>query len=123
LPDILNRMVELNSQKLDAVFTALGDVTRRKMLRLLADGERTISELAKPFDMSLAGASKHVKALENAGLILRTVQGRTHTCSLQAAPLAAAEDWLRFYEIFWSDRLDALERELQKSTKAKRRKT
>ncbi len=116
-------MVELNSQKLDAVFTALGDVTRREMLRLLADGERTISELAAPFDMSLAGASKHVKALENAGLILRTVQGRTHTCSLQAAPLAVAEDWLRFYENFWADRLDVLERELQKSTKVKRRKS
>jgi len=116
-------MVELNSEKLDAVFAALGDVTRRKMLRLLAVGERTISELAAPFDMSLAGASKHVKALENAGLIQRTVQGRTHTCSLHAAPLAAAEDWLRFYENFWSDRLDVLQRELQKSTKVNRRKT
>lgn len=116
-------MVELNSEKLDAVFTALSDVTRRKMLRLLADGERTISELAAPFDMSLAGASKHVKALENAGLILRTVHGRTHTCSLHATPLAAAEEWLRFYENFWADKLDVLERELQKSTKVKRRKT
>jgi DNA-binding transcriptional ArsR family regulator len=115
-------MVELNSKNLDAVFTALGDTTRRQMLRLLADGERTIGELAAPFDMSFAGASKHVKALEKAGLILRTVQGRTHTCSLQAAPLAVAEDWLRFYENFWSDRLDALERELQQSAKSNRRK-
>ncbi|MFC7287256.1 ArsR/SmtB family transcription factor [Herminiimonas glaciei] len=105
-------MVELNSEKLDAVFNALSDPTRRRMLRLLADGERTIGELAAPFDMSFAGASKHVKALEHAGLISRSVQGRTHLCSLEAAPLAAAEDWLRFYQGFWSERLDALEREL-----------
>lgn len=105
-------MVELNSEKLDAVFNALSDPTRRQMLRLLADGERTIGELAAPFEMSFAGASKHVKALEQAGLLSRQVQGRTHLCSLEAAPLAAAEDWLLFYQGFWSSRLDALEREL-----------
>jgi DNA-binding transcriptional ArsR family regulator len=115
-------MVELNSEKLDAVFTALGDPTRRQMLRRLADGECTISELAEPFAMSFAGASKHVKMLENAGLLRRTVQGRSHVCSLQAAPLSAAEEWLRFYENFWTDRLDALARELEKSTTGKRRK-
>ncbi|HWU97544.1 MAG TPA: metalloregulator ArsR/SmtB family transcription factor [Oxalicibacterium sp.] len=115
-------MVELNSEKLDAVFTALGDPTRRQMLRRLADGECTISELAEPFAMSFAGASKHVKMLENAGLLRRTVQGRSHVCSLQAAPLSAAEEWLRFYENFWGGRLDALARELEKSTTGKRRK-
>lgn len=105
-------MVELNSEKLDAVFNALSDPTRRQMLRLLADGERTIGELAAPFEMSFAGASKHVKALEHAGLVNRSVQGRTHVCTLEAAPLAAAEDWLHFYQGFWTERLDALEREL-----------
>lgn len=114
-------MVELNTEKLDAVFNALGDPTRRQMLRLLADGERTIGELAAPFDMSFAGASKHVKALENAGLISRIVQGRTHLCTLEAAPLAAAEDWLRFYQSFWTDRLDALEHELESANKKRRK--
>lgn len=116
-------MVELNPAKLDAVFTALGDPTRRQMLRRLADGECTISELAAPFAMSFAGASKHVKMLENAGLISRSVQGRTHVCSLQAGPMAEAENWLRFYERFWSNRLDALECELQQAALNKRRKS
>lgn len=118
---IFNYMIESNTEKLDAVFNALGDPTRRQMLRLLADGERTIGELAAPFDMSFAGASKHVKALENAGLISRIVQGRTHLCTLEAAPLAAAEDWLRFYQSFWTDRLDALEHELESANKKRRK--
>jgi DNA-binding transcriptional ArsR family regulator len=79
------------------------------MLRTLAARERTISELAAPFDMSLAAASKHVKALERAGLVRRTVQGRTHYCRLDPKPLAGAAEWLRFYERFWTERLDALE--------------
>ena len=100
--------------RLDAVFHALADPTRRAMLRQLADGERNIGELAAPFRMSLAGASKHVRVLEGAGLVRRKVQGRTHICRIEAAPLAAADEWLRFYQQFWSARLDALERELRK---------
>jgi DNA-binding transcriptional ArsR family regulator len=103
-------MVELDSSRLDAVFHALGDATRRQMLRELAHGERTVGQLAEPFEMSLAAASKHIKALEGAGLIHRQVQGRTHFCRLDAAPLAGATDWLRFYERFWNTRLDELER-------------
>jgi len=106
-------MVEHNPAQLDAVFHALGDATRRRMLRELTHGERTVSELAKPFDMSLAAASKHIKALESAGLIDREIRGRTHVCRLAAAPLAGAHDWLSFYERFWTDRLDALERLLR----------
>jgi len=83
------------------------------MLRALAQGERTIGELASPFAMSLAAASKHVKALENAGLVRRTVQGRTHVCRLDAAPLAAAHGWLEHYHRFWDRRLDALEKALR----------
>lgn len=79
------------------------------MLRRLAEGERSIGELAEPFQMSFAGASKHVRALESAGLVRRTVRGRTHICRLDPAPLAAADEWLRFYERFWNERLDALE--------------
>ena len=74
-------MVELDEPRLDAVFHALGDRTRRVMLRELAGGERTVGQLAKPFEISLAAASKHIKALENAGLIRREVRGR-----LAAAP-------------------------------------
>jgi DNA-binding transcriptional ArsR family regulator len=106
-------MVELQSVRLDNVFHALGDATRRRMLRELSAGERTVGQLAEPFAMSLAAASKHIKALEHAGLIRREVRGRTHLCRLEPGPLAGAHEWLSFYEAFWSARLDALERLLR----------
>jgi DNA-binding transcriptional ArsR family regulator len=106
-------MVELQTPSLDAVFHALGDATRRQMLHKLAGGEHTVSELAQPFDMSLAAASKHIKALEHAGLLRREVRGRTHVCRLEPGPLASAQQWLRFYEQFWSGRLDALDQLLR----------
>lgn len=102
-------MVELHSSRLDAVFHALSDPTRRAMLRRLADGERTISDLAAPFDMSFAGASKHVKVLEGAGLVRRSIEGRTHRCRLEAARLKEAQEWFAYYEKFWTERLDILE--------------
>jgi DNA-binding transcriptional ArsR family regulator len=106
-------MVELSTPRLDAVFHALGDATRRRMLRDLARGERTVGELAEPFAMSLAAASKHIKALESAGLIHREVRGRTHFCRLAPGPLASAHEWLGFYERFWTERLDILDRLLR----------
>ena len=106
-------MVELDSPRLDSVFHALGDRTRRLMLRELAAGQRTVGQLAEPFAISLAAASKHIKALENAGLIRREVRGRTHVCRLHPGPLASAHQWLSFYERFWTDRLDILERLLR----------
>lgn len=102
-------MVEYQAAALDQVFHALGDATRRQMLRQLARGERTVGQLAEPFAMSLAAASKHVKALENAGLIRREVQGRTHVCHLDPGPLASAHEWLAHYERLWNQRLDVLE--------------
>ena len=102
-------MVEYKTSQLDTIFHALGDATRRGMLAQLASGARTVSQLAEPFDMSLAAASKHIKALEAAGLVKRDVQGRTHVCRLHAGPLAHAHQWLAYYEIFWTNRLDALE--------------
>lgn len=102
-------MVEYQESRLDAVFHALGDPTRRLMLRRLAQGEQTVGQLAEPFSMSLAAASKHIKALEGAGLIAREVQGRTHVCRLDAGPLREADEWLRYYEGFWTARLDRLE--------------
>jgi DNA-binding transcriptional ArsR family regulator len=106
-------MVELETPHLDSVFHALGDATRRRMLRELAGGTRTVGQLAKPFAISLAAASKHIKALENAGLIHREVRGRTHLCRLDPGPLASAHQWLNFYQRFWTDRLDVLERLLR----------
>lgn len=106
---MFNHMVELQAPQLDSVFHALGDATRRQMLRDLADGERTVGQLAQPFSISLAAASKHIKALENAGLIRREVRGRTHLCRLEPGPLASAHRWLNYYERYWSDRLDRLE--------------
>ena len=83
------------------------------MLLELAKGERTVSQLAEPFDISLAAASKHIKALEHAGLIRREVRWRTHLCRLDPGPLASAHQWLSFYERFWTDRLDVLEQLLR----------
>ena len=108
-------MVELEMPRLDTVFHALGDATRRRMLRELAQGERTVGQLAEPFAISLAAASKHIKTLENAGLIRREVRGRTHLCRLDPGPLASAHQWLTFYERFWTDRLDVLERLLREN--------
>jgi DNA-binding transcriptional ArsR family regulator len=106
-------MVESETPQLDSVFHALGDPTRRRMLRALAGGERTVSQLAEPFAMSLAAASKHIKALERAGLIRREVRGRTHLCRLEPGPLATAHEWLGFYERFWTAHIDVLERLLR----------
>ena len=106
-------MVELQTSQMNSIFHALGDGTRREMLRDLSRGERTVSELAKPFAMSLAAASKHIKVLEGAGLIRREVKGRTHVCRLEPGPLASAHEWLSFYERFWTSRLDVLDRLLR----------
>ena len=95
--------------RLDTTFHALADPTRRGMLASLALGEKSIGELAEPFAMSFAGASKHVRVLEDAGLLKRRKVGRTHLIQLEAGPLAEAEVWLKQWEKFWTARLDRLE--------------
>jgi DNA-binding transcriptional ArsR family regulator len=95
--------------QLDTTFHALADPTRRGMLASLALGDKSIGELGEPFAMSFAGASKHVKVLESAGLIERRKVGRRQICTLQAKPLEEAERWLRQWEQFWTVRLDRLE--------------
>ena len=95
--------------RLDIVFHALADPTRRGMLAQLALGETSVGALAEPYRMSLAGASKHVRVLEAAGLVARKKMGRTHLCSLRAEPLAEATSWLNQWEKFWTVRLDRLE--------------
>jgi DNA-binding transcriptional ArsR family regulator len=116
--NIFSHMVN-QQMHLDSVFRALGDATRRRMLRALADGEHTVGELAEPFSISLAAASKHIKVLESAGLIRREVRGRTHLCRLDTGPLASANAWLTFYERFWTGRLDALEKVLREKDSRK----
>lgn len=102
-------MVDKLTPDLDTLFRALADPTRRAMLGALATRPRTVGELAAPFDITLAGASKHIQMLERAGLLRREVQGRVHTCRLEAHPLRAGAEWLRHYERFWTRRLDGLE--------------
>lgn len=96
-------------ERLDMTFAALADPTRRAMLASLSGGERSIGELAAPHQMSFAGAAKHVKALERAGLVERRKAGRQQLCRLKAAPLQEAQNWLRQWEAFWTERLDVLE--------------
>ena len=103
-------MVEYSNNALDAVFNALADPTRRALITQLSAGEQRVSDLAKPFQMSLAGVSKHIQVLEKAGLIERRIEGRTHYCRLDPRTLENAYEWLAFYQQFWTERLDALEK-------------
>lgn len=114
-------MVEYLSERLDTTFAALADPTRRGMLAALASGDQTISDLAAPYAMSLAAASKHVKKLEQAGLIKRQVQGRTHICRLDAAALREAHEWTARYQQFWLGRLDALEGAIRGQSQERRK--
>ena len=106
-------MVKYQTDGLDAVFSALGDPTRRAILARLALGETSVGELAAPHAMSLPAVSKHLRVLEAAGLVRREKQGRVIRCSLEAAPLEAAADWIAEYRRFWEAQLDALADYLQ----------
>lgn len=101
-------MVEHPAERLDLVFHALSDQTRRGMLARLSRGEQTVSELASPYEMSLAAASKHIQTLERAGLVKKTVRGRIHYCRIDPRPLARADDWLKNYERLWDQRIERL---------------
>ena len=111
-------MVESDAPPLTEIFRALGDATRMQMLGDLATGEKTVSELAQPFAMSLAAASKHIRVLESAGLIEREVRWRTHVCRLKPEPLAEAHRWLGRYERFWTGRLALLDQLLRQEDRA-----
>ena len=94
---------------LDQVYGAISDPTRRAILGILAEGEVNVGTLAERFPISLNGVSKHVKVLERAGLVERTVRGREHRLRLNAEPLREALMWLEHYRAFWDTRLAALE--------------
>ncbi|HEX7421552.1 MAG TPA: metalloregulator ArsR/SmtB family transcription factor [Thermoanaerobaculia bacterium] len=98
----------VNNYSLDTTFSALADPTRRAMLAKLATGEWSIGELAEPFEMSLPAISKHVRVLEDAGLLVRERDGRVHRCNIDPKPITAAVSWLEEMRQFWESRLDAL---------------
>jgi DNA-binding transcriptional ArsR family regulator len=100
---------------LNTTFTALADPTRRAILARLAAGERSVSDLAKPFDMSLPAISKHLKVLERAGLIVRRRDAQRRPCRLQAEPLKEAARWIEDYRHLWEERLDRLEAYLDRT--------
>src|ERR1700691_6183434 len=104
-------MVKYN-RKLDATFQALADPTRRAILAALARGQASVSDLARPYRMTLPGVMKHLRVLERAGLVTQRKIGRSRRCRLVARPLKDAEDWISRYRKFWENQFDALERYL-----------
>lgn len=105
------------AKSLDLVFGAIADATRRSMLDRLRGGSLTVTQLARPYSMSLNAVSKHVKTLERAGLIRRSIRGREHFCRLDAARFEEALNWMSYYFEFWGDRIDALEKHLSDKRK------
>jgi DNA-binding transcriptional ArsR family regulator len=95
-------------QELDGVLAAIADPTRRSIVTRLAEGPASVSQLAEPLTMSLPGVMKHVRVLEQAGLLTHRKEGRTRWCELRAEPLAAVDDWLARYRYFWEGQLDSL---------------
>ena len=115
----------MSTDRLSTTFAALADPTRRAILARLALGQASVMELAEPFAMSLPAISKHLKALERAGLIARGREAQWRPCRLEAGPLKDAADWLEEYRRFWEqslDRLDDYLRKLQKKEKKHGRK-
>jgi DNA-binding transcriptional ArsR family regulator len=100
----------LKEDRLDSILHALSDRTRRKLLKRLASSPALVGELAAPFEMTRVAVSKHLRVLEDANLISRSIDGRMHTCTLTAAPLKEVEQWLTGYRSFWSNKLEALAR-------------
>lgn len=113
-------MVKYPTHALNATFTALSDPTRRAILARLARGTSSVTELARPFDMSLPAVSKHLRVLEHAGLIRRKKRGRVHQLRLVAGPMKDAQKWLERYRRFWEDQLDALADYLEHSHKGEK---
>ena len=108
---------------MDQTYGAIADPTRRAILNILAEGEANVGSLAKRFPISLNGVSKHVKVLEQAGLVQRTVQGREHRLRLNAEPLQEASMWLEHYRAFWDSRLAALEAFLLKQGRSQKQRS
>jgi len=108
------------SDRLSAIFAALADPTRRAILARLASGETSVTELAKPFEMSLPAVSKHLKVLERAGLITRGRHAQWRPCRLEAGPLKEVDDWAEHYRRFWDESFDRLDDYLHAMNKEER---
>jgi DNA-binding transcriptional ArsR family regulator len=113
-------MGEYQPRQLDGVFNALCDPTRRAILARLTDTDARVTDIAADFPISLNSISKHIRMLERAGLVTRSVQGRDHLLSLNATPLADAAEWIERYRRFWEGRLASLEKYI---TSRKRKRT
>ena len=113
----------LGVPSLDAVFGALSDPTRRRILDRLARTECCVTDLAKPFSISLPAISKHLRVLENAGLIRRERIGRVHRLQLRAKPMSEAAEWIERYREFWEGQLDALSDYMEKQIKKEKEKS
>jgi DNA-binding transcriptional ArsR family regulator len=114
---MLNQMVEYAPSELDAVYAALSHPVRRSLLEHLRPHSAKVTELAAPYPISLAAVSKHIRVLESAGLVRRTITGREHQLVLEPQPLMSATTWLESYRRFWDDRLDVLEARLRQERK------
>jgi len=114
----VNQMVKYQSRSLNRTFAALADPTRRRILAHLAQGDRRVTDLARPHDMSLPAVSKHLRVLEKAGLLRRRRYGRVHEMRLDAKPLKEAAQWVEEYRKFWEGSLDRLAAYLEKTNKA-----
>ena len=115
-------MVKYKFSRLDSVFGALADPTRRQILETLAEGESAVTHLAAPFSMSLPAVSKHLRVLESAGLLRRRRLGREHRIGLEAEPMKEALQWMERYRQFWQGSLDALADYLENTTKTNQKK-
>ncbi|HEX4688066.1 MAG TPA: metalloregulator ArsR/SmtB family transcription factor [Acidimicrobiia bacterium] len=112
-------MGEHSAAVLDRVFSAVSDPTRRAILARLEDSDARVTELASAFPISLNSTSKHIRVLERAGLVRRTVRGREHILTLEAAPLEEAGEWIEHYRRFWTDQLAALDAFVTKRNRPK----
>jgi DNA-binding transcriptional ArsR family regulator len=110
-------MAKSSAARLDSVFHALADPTRRQILRGLASREKTVGEVARPHQMSLAAVSKHLKVLESAELIARERRGSFQIVRLKAQALKPAEEWIAYYARFWNEQFDNLEKYLEGEAK------
>jgi DNA-binding transcriptional ArsR family regulator len=115
-------MGEYTSESLDDLFAAMSDATRRAILARLTKADARVTELASAFPISLNSTSKHIRILERSGLVTRSVQGRDHVLSLNAAPMVQAIEWLEHYRRFWEDGLGALESFIINKRRAEKRR-
>lgn len=116
------RLNTMTPYHLDATFAALSDPTRRGILSMLASGEKTVTQLAEPFRMTLPAVSKHLKVLQKAGLVTQSREAQWRPCRLEAAPLKEATEWMEKYRIYWEQSFDNLDEHLRRTQKKEKKR-